>query len=295
MSRVKIKKIKQGKIDASTFSIKRRLNIDLEDVEASIFNAEQTLSRVRKRDKNRRKKLRKKLRKKGIPIRELKDDEVEKVEMKKTIDDMVKIHEDGHYEWIGHYPAEFGGVIEQINAFYNVKNEIKSYSLSIWPPRENHKNGPVSITNIEKTGLSTAMRVIVVIGSREVFFLSAEQGGAKGDGTVICFDRESFSIPIGASSAIDCSFDNKTVYYGEARKGHRKTKIIKNPSKAYVCVIDGSINPSAVINLIKEEAIKLTGGNKERSERLQKRTAMIFGLDDQEEILREMKELSVKD
>ena len=185
MARVKTKTIKKGQIDVSSFSSKRKIDVEKEELEEFV----QSIFRVREE---------------SAPT-VIKDENGEFVTPKektyKAVGGRIEMSE--NYA----YPEFATDLVQQIRILYNLKDEAENFKMMLYPPYKGDVKN-TKVFEIPKANINTVSRIIFVVGHREQFNFSASAGGQSGDGSVICMDMDSFSIPIGVGSGLDISLDS---------------------------------------------------------------------------------------
>lgn len=190
------------------------------------------------------------------------------------------IIEDGRGIWPAEskLPEFLQHLVDQIVVNYNLGDEIESFNITHIPPNLEARSKP-KVSSISKAPMGVAARIVFVAGSRESFNLAVSTGGVSGDTAVACEDGDSFSVPIGVSSAIEYTFNDAFSYKTAPRKGFREMNKRKDPTRRHIFIIDGMANPSKVMDIIKNEALRLGSGNTVLSKKIEESMAKELHLD----------------
>ncbi len=262
MARVKTKTIKKGQIDVSSFSSKRKIDVEkgeLEDFVKSIFRMREETAPTVIRDEN------------GEFV-------TPKEKTYKAVEGRIEMSE--NYD----YPEFATDLVQQIRILYNLKDEAENFKMMIYPPYKGDVKNE-KVFEIPKTNINTVSRIIFVVGHREQFKFSASAGGQSGDGSVICMDLDSFSIPIGVGSGLDISFDTSRSAVMPYKKGFRSgSRVEKDPSKRYIGIIDFSANTQILTEHIASEASKLANGNDAAMTAIKNKMGSAFNLSKDEQV-----------
>jgi hypothetical protein len=265
----KIKTIKKGLIDPSSFSIKRRINVDKQKLEewvkdALIKKTEEKVSVAPSVKKN-------------------KDGVLKNISEEKNIKTVKgRIEFPTEYE----YPEFIRNLVRNIKTSYNLKSEAKSYKIMLYPPCKNEDDSKFLEFEIPKTEISVVSRVIVTCGHRELYKLSASAAGTSGEGEILSVDGDSFSIPIGVSTGLDINFDNSTIVTVPDKKGYKSgKKERKFSNKRFVCIIDFNADEAVVSKFVGDEATKIAGDNPNILEKITETFGITKNDDDVQDLL----------
>lgn len=297
--KARVKQLRQGKIAADRFSVKRKLDVDVKELNDLLATCKPREMEVpgqmictppvptskpptlKVKDDG----------KDALPSAEtlpLPDDSHQESKTEKVEGDILSQPIKGENEELiwppdAKHPPVLQDLFTQVKAIYNLKDEIESFSCMIWPPREPAK-GKKKFYTIPKAPMGVASRVILAVGGRENFRMSASAGGHGGKGSIMCLSGESFMVPIGVAAAIDYTFDNGTSFQVEAKDGWRARSLSKDPTKTYICVIDGLVNAAMLVRQIKAEADRLSNGNADISKQLQDKMGEALSLKPEDQV-----------
>lgn len=179
----------------------------------------------------------------------------------------------------GEFPPPIQQIINQVKAVYDFGSEMDRYRVMIWHPRIEFDPKKPSTHTIPRATFDIAARVIVPIGGSENFIMAGRNGNQKGSGNILCRSGDSFSVPMGVSAVLECSFDDTTHVDLPPRSGFRNRSAHKDPSRVYVCVIDGIASVPILIKKIKEMAANMAGGQ-EAAEKLEQKFRKSMGIPD---------------
>lgn len=154
-------------------------------------------------------------------------------------------------------PKFIATIIRQCKALFNIKEEVESIQVTIYPCAKGY--GKTEHT-IKKTKMNIASRVILCIGSREIFTINVSGAGYEGNGKILTMNGDAFQIIMGACAVADLVYDDTSSVMMAPKPNYRPRKIEKDPCKRYVIVIDGVMDAKVLVESIKKNLG--TSGNK---------------------------------
>lgn len=146
--------------------------------------------------------------------------------------------------------------IEQIKGMFNVKNEVKSWTASYYPPSMSTVKGSEIVIPPGEKGLGC--RFIIVVGTRDIANLSVSTGSINAENPMLMLSGDCLNLKITICPVLSITFKNVGAEKLPARKGFRETIIKKIYSNRHIIVLDGHIEVSDVISHV---AKKLIGKN----------------------------------
>lgn len=166
--------------------------------------------------------------------------------------DQPVLGDDGELIWIpgSRLPPILQKAKQQCIISFKIGNDVEKFAVRLWKPRDVNETRK---HKIEKTAIGVVIRVMAAIGSTECFRMVVDHGKIHTETNMICKTGEALSMGSGSASAMDFVFDDKTSVVEEAKNGFRPKRIHKNPAKTYVLVIDGLMNPEALLKQLKSD------------------------------------------
>lgn len=226
MSSARVKTVQVGMVDVSKVGTKRKLGIELEEVETFITSV-------------------------IVHPRPTGDAQTAEAPF---------LGDEGEYIWPRHAltPPFIDQVYRLCRDLFELKTEIEDFSIRIFPPAL--AINPHHQTTIARVGyeaaLAVACRIVIVVGSNEIIELHAKAGGREGTGAEQLHDGYGLMLPIGMPAGIDIIFDDAASKVEPARKGFRPRTVRKRPMKRWVIVVDGYANADVLASAMKGSEVK---------------------------------------
>ncbi len=147
-------------------------------------------------------------------------------------------------------PSFIATIIRQCKALFNIKEEVESIQVTIFPcadsiSKKEHK--------IKKTNLNIASRVVICVGHREIFNIHVSGAGFHGDGKLLTCNGDAFQIVMGACAVADLTYDDSTSSMIAPKPNWRVKPYNKNPLQRYIIVVDGVVDANVLVKSIKKE------------------------------------------
>jgi len=198
--------------------------------------------------------------------------EVDTATLASLFNDAKVLGEEGQLSWASETPeAKLPVVIRelyaQVRSAFNLRDEIKGFSCTIWGPPFVDRKKPRTYT-IPPASFLISTRVLVVAGTRECFDVSTTKGPTVTT-TLPVMPSEAVMTTLGTVNTLQYSFNDATTYNAAPRPGHRSSKVLKQPSKRYVILINGLVSQETMDEVGKKEVDKMTGGDAKASAILQ--------------------------
>lgn len=157
--------------------------------------------------------------------------------------------EDGQISFLKDPPPYISTIIRQCKALFNIKEEVESIQVTIYPcatdiSKKEHK--------IKKTAMNIASRVVICVGHREIFNINVTGGGYEGSGKLYVSSGDAFQIIMGACAVADLIYDDTTSAMVSLRPNHRPKPMRKDPLKRYIIVVDGIVDAKVLVESIKK-------------------------------------------
>lgn len=251
----KISVQEMGKIDAASFGVKRRIEIDYQEFDEFM----------------------------KLQVNNTRD---EKSEIDKS---KPFIGTKGEYTWPIEckLPQFLQDLTDEFRAMFQLKSEVESFGFKIWPKAT--KIDPKQEIKIEPVPTELAMqigsRIYLTVGSSEHLEIFASARGRSGKGSVQLFENYGFLIPIGVSAGLHVIINNATSAKTEPKDGFRSMTFKKNPLKRYFIIIDCKTNSDILIKSIKKETQKANQGDSEKANMLADQITSSLGLSDVDKVV----------
>jgi len=152
----------------------------------------------------------------------------------------------------------------QICALFNVGKEVDGYSVYYFPPAVKKEKGYEHKTfSLVKAEFGAAARMILVLGTREMLYLSASGAGMSGEGKILINKNWCHSLPLGFCSQCVLTFNNSESEALPSKKGFRAgNRMKKDPTKRHILVFDLSTSSQIVTERIQRELAAAKSGPK---------------------------------
>ena len=156
-------------------------------------------------------------------------------------------------------------MISTLHAVFDLKDDVKESNATLY--------GPGSI-NIPKTNTTIGARIILTMGSDEVYTLKVASGKIKGNENFHARKGEAFILPYGYPTVFDIEVeDNNHVL--APRPGWRSQRVPKSKNR-YTLVVDFTVNAAKLSSIITAESKALAEKSGTTSEEIELRARKLL-------------------
>lgn len=141
-------------------------------------------------------------------------------------------------------------MFEEIKLHRNLKEDIDGWALNYYRPAEKKNGKYLGEVDIPRASIGVAHRIFLNLGpSNEILNLDLETPVGRIIKQIVLFPGEGFELSVLYCNSISFKLKNvKSEMLKTDRKGHRPTKIPKNPGQRHFLVLDGYLSPEVILS-----------------------------------------------